>query len=333
MLVFFSLSIIVASVLAILLIAGAYVLSSGQGPQAVNAASTDELLKQYAAKDSDNDGLLDWEEALYGTNPQDAHSVSKTKTDGDAVAQGLVKPKFESAAASTTPTIDTSTLPGITPGENTLTTEFARTLFTQYLENRGPTQPTPDEISTFVQNQVSKFIATHHAPDVFAAKQVTVSGTGPSAMRTYASAVERAFAAHTIATSKSELDYFTEAENKNDLASLKKVKDIGVAYTAIANAYIKIPVPQEAAAAHLHVANALAHLGITISNMGALDTDPLRAMLGLGGYQTDGPAFLKALAEINQFFVNENVTIAPGSAGSSFIDVTQGAADALPQTP
>ena len=66
------------------------------------AESTHDLLVSYASKDTDNDGLPDWQESLYGTDPNNAHSVNATVTDGEAVTQGLVKARF--ATATTTKT-------------------------------------------------------------------------------------------------------------------------------------------------------------------------------------------------------------------------------------
>ena len=78
--------IIVASVVAAALIAVAFV-ASGPIPflgsfKIADAATSAELLKAYATKDADQDGLPDWQEALYGTDPL------LYDTDGDFVGDG-----------------------------------------------------------------------------------------------------------------------------------------------------------------------------------------------------------------------------------------------------
>src|SRR3989344_3578766 len=65
-------------------------LSSHPVASPVSAESTAELLKAYAAKDTDGDGLPDWQEALYGTDPTNPRSVQASMTDAEAVAKGLV---------------------------------------------------------------------------------------------------------------------------------------------------------------------------------------------------------------------------------------------------
>ncbi|MGZ2907003.1 thrombospondin type 3 repeat-containing protein, partial [Pseudomonas aeruginosa] len=75
-------------------------------------------------KDSDNDGLPDWEEALYGTDPHNAHSISPTLTDGQAVAEGLIKPQMSIASSSPQNILDS--IPGQLPADGSLTQQFSQ---------------------------------------------------------------------------------------------------------------------------------------------------------------------------------------------------------------
>ncbi|MDB5195138.1 MAG: hypothetical protein JWO84_322 [Parcubacteria group bacterium] len=295
------------------------VLTSGPLPfhlQKVDAASTHDLLVSYAAKDTDGDVLPDWEEALYGTDPNNPHSVSATVTDGQAVAQGLVKPKF--ASATTTP-VSVASIPGTDSGPQTLTDQFARGLFSQYLSKQDPNNPpTPEAIATFVEGAVNDFVNSQQIPDAYNRGQVQVVGSGPDALLSYAASAENVFAAHTVATDRGELEYYADAVEKNDLTALAQVKKIGAAYTAIAKGYIAVPVPKEAATPHLAVANALARLGSDITDMSTMQSDPLRSYLGLAKYEIDAPAFVQAMTSLEGVYASEQVVVPSGTGGSSF---------------
>lgn len=280
-----------------------------------SAESTHDLLVAYAAKDSDNDGLPDWEEAIYGTDPNNPHSVSPTLTDGEAVAQGVVKPKFQTA--TTTP-VDARSLPGPTAGPSTLTDQFAQQFFAEYLATHGPTTPTPDEVATFVEQGITNFEANQVIPDAYNAGEVRVSGNGPDALLSYAAAAEKALSGTSGTHDQTEIGYFSDAVEQGKTGELAQVKEIGSAYSAMASAYIKLSVPAEAATPHLAIANALARLGTDISNMSLLATDPLRAFLGLAAYQKDAPALAAALANMDAVYVNEQVAVPEGVPGSTF---------------
>src|SRR3989344_2462375 len=83
-----------AMLFATVLIGGAFFMGRGTKVSNVAEASGESsLLAAVATQDSDHDGLPDWEEALYGTDPKNADSKDLGMTDGEAVAQGLIVPR------------------------------------------------------------------------------------------------------------------------------------------------------------------------------------------------------------------------------------------------
>jgi hypothetical protein len=322
--------IIGALVIAGVLVVGSVLITnkglSFLSPNSVNAESTQALLQAYAARDSDNDGLPDWEEALYGLDPNNPHSFSPNMTDGEAVAQGLVKPKFLSESASSTADTASSTdaLPNaITAAPGSLTEQFSQSLLTQYLNqssNNGA-QMSDADIATFAQNAMQTFAQQHSQQDVYALGQVKTGGTGNSALQKYAVAAEQAITANTVNTSESEISYFSDAIEKNDPTALKQVAAIGAAYTGLAPALMQIQVPQEAQQAHLEIANASARLGGDITDLSTMNSDPLRAYIGLEQYQTDATSLARGFADMSAVYKNNNVTFQQGDAGYNFYSI------------
>jgi hypothetical protein len=85
---------------------------------------------------------------------------------------------------------------------------------------------------------------------------------------------------------------------------------------------MKVPVPKELAASHLHLANALMHWSESVQDMASLPTDPIRAMLGMATYTDNTTAAGTALGEMNAVYVAEHVVPATGTTGSSFYNAT-----------
>ncbi len=318
-----ALGITVALSISGFMILGAYVFS---GPsfftiQHADAEDTKKLLEAYAAKDTDTDGLPDWQEALYGTNPQDEHSVTASLTDGEAVRQGLVKPKFESAPVATT--TDIRTIPGVTAASSTLTDQFSKQLFQQYIQSTGAEAATPEQVASFVTGAMGQLNTMYVAPVGYRASDLRVAGSGADALRAYASASQNVFFSNLPADPKDEATYFYDAVTKNDASALKEVTKIGAWYTATGKAYVKIAVPTELAQAHLRTANALISIGSIVSDMALINTDPLKTLLAVGRYDDALKELISSFVEVNKIFVSENVSFAQSETGYRFLQMIQ----------
>lgn len=285
------------------------------------AESTDELLRAFSSRDTDNDGLPDWQEALYGTDPNNAYSFSAEMTDGEAASQGLLEPKFRTDLSGLSGTID---VPGVDADANTVTGRFARDLFTNYMNSRSGT-PSSAEVSRFMQQALADLAQKQRSARAYSLGNVRVEGSGPEALRSYAISAEEAFSRNTVDTEQNELFYFTEAMQKGDKTAMNQVRAISRAYKNIAAALIQTPVPSEAQTAHLNFANSLAYMGIVVENMANVEGDPLRGMLGMSEYRTAAEAMIRAYAELNTVFAGSGISIGQGSAGYFFL---KGAKDA-----
>lgn len=326
-----SIRIVAASLLAVLMIGGTY-LSTGPNPffgmtRIAGAQSAEELLREYAAKDSDTDNLPDWQEALYGTDPLNPESFKEGVKDGEAVAQGLIEPKVMVRAEGEATDLDS--IPGTVAAPSSLTDRFAQTLLTQYLSNRGATVPTSEEIVQFVEAGVNELSMNAARPNRFSLDDVRVSGTsGKEALAEYAALAEQAIAANTVPSTisaKNELSYFQDAL-RGDSSAVDKINALSKAYEDMAHALMRIAVPQEARQAHVAIANATMHMSETTADMAALTEDPLRALLGIGLYEEHAVAMGAGFSNMYGIFVARQTVLFPGDAGYEFYSTAQLAA-------
>lgn len=306
-----------ACLVAITLILGAYYLSgrvSSSGT--LTAEATEETLTAYAQKDSDSDGLTDWKEALYGTDPTNAHSFRADITDGEAVAQKLITPNIRGDGASAGIAVS---IPGTAPAAGSVTEKFALSFFESYVKTGGNVTKSDASLQTFVQGAVADVQKSDVRTPTFTADAIVPSsGTSLSA---YAAAAEKAFSSDTTQTPHSEFVYFSDAVLKDDAVALTIVQNRAQVYIGMAQNLINVPVPPQAGSAHLALANATMQLGKTIEDMGMLKDDPVRAMIGLGKYEPDARAFARALAGMSDAL--SAAVIPVGTPGYSFLTITK----------
>lgn len=311
-------SIVGAVVVSAGMVAGAFFLS---GPlpfftviQKADAASTAELLKAFAAKDTDSDGLSDWEESLYGTDPKNPQSVQSGLNDGEAVAQGLVKPKFVSEASLENEQEDPN-IPGGSPKKGSLTEQFGQILFKNYLLGRGTQEPTQEQLLKFVDDAVTELTQNNKPEVAYSISDVKTSSSGAEAVRTYIVDIETALLKHVTKAGSPELEYVTQSVMENDPSSLPKVTKIANDYFAQADDLMTISVPPEARVAHLAMANSLHQLAEATRSMGMIEEDPLRGILGLSFYQSAAVDALKSISGLTPLMTKYGVVFVEGEPG------------------
>lgn len=318
--------ILISIVLSLGMVSLAFYLSGHPTTPSASAESTEEILRAYASLDTDGDGLFDWQESLYGADPKNPNSLDPKKTDREMVDSGEVKPKFTSDTSSLEDPMGNENLPGIAVSSETLTDRFSRQLLQDYLTGNGTGKvPTEDDLIAFVNTNVDKLLKEGKTKQRFTSKDLVLAPEAPDAFLTYAVAVETMGKAQGIGVEKSELFYFTEAVQAGDTKALANVRFIGDVYGKLATAYSKIPVPQKLTSSHLRVANALARMNVVVGNMGAFDTDPLLALVGLSAYEETAIELVNAFSELYQKYVDEGVLITSEGPGAGFYQIIEDA--------
>ncbi|HQU07748.1 MAG: hypothetical protein B7X04_02650 [Parcubacteria group bacterium 21-54-25] len=337
--------IISASMLAALLIGGAYLLAAGAfAPRQAGATDTTALLQAVATRDSNGDGLPDWEKVLYGIpiNATTTDYFHLGMTDGEAVARGLIVPKAvvnipTPPAATSSETLAALGLPSPSPS-GTLTSAFAKNFFLLYLTakqaNGGAalSQTQEEAVAQQALTQLSQAVSA--VPNFKSAQDLTVSGSGPSALKTFANAVGTIFLKNTSTATTSELTYLKEALNSSgdDTYALTQIASISKTYQDVAAGLAALPVPQELASADLALINATERIGEITSDFTNVDTDPLTTMIALQQYPQAVLDFSHALLSIHTTYVDAGITFPANSPAASFVNLVSNATTTPQQT-
>lgn len=326
--------ILAAALFSAVLVVGAYMFARGvESPQVAQASTESALLNAIAIKDSDGDGLPDWEESLYGTDPHIADTFHLGMTDGEAVAKGLIVPKAIadiSVATSSPSSFDSNGLPPA-PAEGTLTNAFAKKFFSLYLEARqanGGADLSESQMND-VANESIKSISSivTIAPDYKSIKDLTISGSGADALKTFAASAEAVFAKNNPSTSKSEILYLKDALEKNDTTAFEHISSIAKAYRDSAVGLVALPVPAELAQTDLALINAMMRISRIATDLTHVNDDPLAAILALQQYSQAMRSIGTAFINIGKIYMTAGISIHAGTPGTFFVNLIKNAAD------
>ena len=320
--------VLAATLFSTVLVVGVYMLArSVESPRTAEASAESALLQAIATKDSDGDGLSDWEEALYGTSPTVTDTFKLGMTDGEAVMRGLIVPKAIAdipIATSSPATIDSDGL-GAAPAEGTLTAAFAKTFFTLYLAakqaNGGADLSESDmaNVANEALNSLASVIAA--APDFKSAKDITVSGSGADPLKAFAVQAEAVLLKNTSSASKSEIFYLQDAVQNDDAEALTHIASIAKQYRDSAIGLAVLPVPEELAADHLALVNAMMRVSQIATDFTRVNADPLATMLALKQYPQAVLALGTAFINIGTIYTTAGISLPTGAPGASFVNL------------
>ncbi len=233
--------IVAATLFSAVLIVGAYLVArSVQSPSLAQASEESALLQAIATKDSDADGLPDWEEALYGSDPRSVDSFHLGMTDSEAVVRGLIVPKAIadiSVTTSSPATADVANIDGSlpsAPADGTLTAAFAQNFFALYLaakQNNGGADLTEADMQSIASDALKSLSAVaRSAPDFKSMKDIVISGSGPDAMKEYAERAEAILRKNTTDATSNEIEYLKKVIVGNDTTALPYIISIAKGY-------------------------------------------------------------------------------------------------------
>lgn len=320
-----------AALFSIVLIIVAYLLARGiESPSLAQASAETALLQALATRDSTGDGLPDWQKALYGIplNSGTTDYFNLGMTDGEAVARGLIVPRaiadISVATSSGQSVIVDPSLPPA-PAEGTLTDAFARSFFTLYMNAKaanGGVELSATQIDSLTSqafDALSSLVTT--APDYKSAKDITVSGTGADALKTFAASAEAIILKNRNASdaTKDEVLYLQDAIEKNDTTALSHIVSIAKMYRDTAVGLATLPVPVELAASDIALINVMMRASGIASDFARVNTDPLAAMLALSQYVQISQTVEQTIINISNVYATAGITLPEGTPGAYFL--------------
>lgn len=243
-------------------------------------------INQLTQKDSDNDGIPDWEEALWGTDKN-----NPTTFNGISDATYIDNKKKELGT-------------GQTPSDENLTEtdKFSREFFTAFMSMKESGQVDNNTINNF-STALGQKIVDSTLIDGYTEKNMKVSQNNSlSNQNKYYAAMKKLFESYKSAGIGDELDIVS-----NDLSiysslgtgtQSKELQTIADAYQEFASKSMNISVPENLAQYHLRIANSANNTGISVRNMAKTIADPVVGLSGLSQYQKYSGELVSAVADM-----------------------------------
>ena len=277
-------------------------IASNTNTLAVATSSLINIDSSVAQVDSDKDELPDWEEALYGTNPNKADTDGDGTPDGKEVALGrnpLVKGPNDLIVVKKVAVAST------TPEKLTATDVFARDFFTQYAKlNKSGVAVTTDNAGQIATDYLKNAPLPTINAKQYETTDLTLTDSNTATLRSYNDAITAVFAKYWPSDKTSEMTILQEAFSNNNPKALSGLTSIIAAYQNTLNNSLTLAIPKLAAGGHLNVLNALSNYIQTLKMIQNAFIDPVSGLVGLNSFQDNQSNLIVSTADLKIYLIN-----------------------------
>lgn len=266
--------------------------------------------------DSDNDGLQDWEEALWKTDPKNSDTDNDGAPDGEEVNlnRNPLKPGPNDKISAIPLAEHPDDFEKV--DDNSLTSVYAKEFLTDYLtlkNQKGALSETDKEnlIASFMDGILE---SPAESIDVYTASDIkALKDNSENAIREYSKEVKRILFEGSF-ISEDELVVFghliKSISNKKtgdeDIAKLNVTSKI---YGEAASKLLLIEVPDSLANIHIETINGLNNVKLSIKEMAEFSDDPIKSITGLEIYQKEIQRVYNAIQNLQEIFNGYGISV------------------------
>ena len=235
-------------------------------------------------KDTNKNGIPDWEEYLWGLDPNKNGPENKEfilAKKNSLIQSGDMTPLDDSKAIS---------------DHDMLSQEFFATVIA--LQQTGELDET--SMNSIAEN-VGKNIETTPIPDVYTNSMLAITTDSTLSEKNYQESLSALINKYKDADIGNELTFIVQGISNNDPQALYAAKTVAEAYRSFSKEFIKIPVPKSIAVAHLSAANNYEKVGQIINDLAKTLSDPLVGMKSIVNYKNHSDKLASDLEKISEF--------------------------------
>jgi len=244
---------------------------------------TQVVVKDLIQKDSNDNGIADWEEGLWGLDP--------TKNGPENKDFILAK---RAELAKDNPTKDTSNAP-LTEND-ILSREFFATVLA--LQQNGTLNS--DSMDSIAQN-IGQKVVPEDIPNRYTIEMINPTGTAVEYITAFKKLVDK-YADKDIGN---ELVFISQGSENRDPQALAAASSVAASYRAFGEELIKIPTPKSIVLTNLSLANNYEKVAISIEGLVKVSTDPIIAMRSLINYNKYSDALVSDVNKLSDSFSSQ----------------------------
>lgn len=284
--------------------------------------SVKNLAETISRQDSDNDGLPDWEEALWKTDSQNPDTDGDGTGDSEEIKLGRnpVKKGPNDVLEKSIARVEGTAIG--TPGQQSLneTDVFMRELLAKYFELKGSGEVGSGSIEELANSMAGGLISKGTPPaKTYRAVDVLMSDDSSSSMRIYGEEVGTIFVQRS--SKESELYILSQALSGNNTGTIEKLSQFEKEYTAMVKKLLLVKAPPTLASAHLGFINEFGAVASAVGAMSNTLTNPVLGLSGVSQYQKSLNAIEKNMKYVGSVFNSHGVVFKRGENGYLFTSI------------
>ncbi len=259
-----------------------------------SAQSSDLKLEEFATKDTDVDGVPDWEEALWGTDPK--NKDTKDSGVGD-------KAYIESRKLA----LNQSGGTNATDVKLNETDIFARDFLTAILSLKQQGQLNSTTVSNLSETVLKNAAVKTVLPDLFSANSlIEYKDSSMANIAKYHSDISKILKKYKDSVGN-ELQTMAVVVDSEGQSGLDELKATSTNYDSLAQELLKIKIPKDAVSLHLDLVNSAKNTSIAISNMSQLYENPLLGLIGVGQENIYSPKMITSMENLATYFAKNGI--------------------------
>lgn len=274
--------------------------------------------------DSDNDGLPDWKEILWKTDPKVSDTDKDGTSDGEELKENRNPTKPAPSDELTDEEIKSLNSPSdyVSPFDRTSKTEdLTQKFLTQYLLQKSLSEGVLDDVAKDVLiKSVLGEISTDMPFRTFGVSDVKIATSDDViAIRQYGNEIGLIVKKNdTGITMKDMLLLLKKSVETNDKKDLEKLKTVVEKNTQIINESLKISVPKSAVNIHVDFLNGMSRVTEMILGMYKSSEDPLSGLVAIGSYQDVITKLRNTNKKISEYFSKKSIVYKSSDDGYLF---------------
>lgn len=249
----------------------------------------------FKAGDSDSDGLTDWLEEFYHTDPKNPDTDGDGTSDGDEVSLD----RDPSVAGPNDPLLTREDLISTDIGTSTpgsLTDKASIELFSQYMLLKKQGNLKPEDEKNLV-DQISKKVSTEASlKDKYVKSDILNTTSTTETITIYGDRVAQ------IA-----LDFFLELDSYKNFQDSVYLMKISEAYKNYADNLLQISVPGVLQDVHLAFVNYMYKTGIFFEVLAKTDADPMTSLVVTTQYKATQLSEQQLYTTLGSYFKNNGI--------------------------
>lgn len=304
-----------------------------------NKGLAEKEFNLLASKDSDNDGLRDWEEALWKTEPNNPDSDGDGTQDGKEVREGRdpAKPapndKIEKIDYVAPPVLNETKYTPPTTATEVLVEEYLK----QYVELKktGDGEVTETSKQVFLDTIMKKIskktpvkARTHKITEIKVFQ--TTKNNEHESLKKYGNEVVKIFIDSLANSTENEIEIINAVfPNKEEITDddIEKAKEalgrldiVILAYKNIISDLLKVETPSTASAIHLDIINEYERIKSSLESISVFFTDTLRGVAGVSAYFKRVEELQKKGEKLKNIFNAKEITFNTDEYGILFFN-------------